>query len=245
MAEANEVIQKARALKNSALDARDDGDWDEAYGMLKEAETLLEDALANLEKNLTVQQTEDTVKRDLVAQLSHIRGSRGGFLRRQGKFRDSALAYDSGNDMERKLDETDKPNSYNLLQRLVARILLNPLAAETNDDLEVEGERVTTALSNARAEIARQLSLRGSDAYAWGDLLMAEILLGVPDWHRQLASFAGAAKEDRYAYEVTIEVLDQLRTRAVETKADVLKTRLTEALTVLRSALARMQKRPS
>jgi hypothetical protein len=231
------VITTARNLKNRAMDARDDGEWGEAHDLLDQADGMLISALENLDQHPDPLQAEDVFRRDLLAQVGHIRGSKGGVYSRQREYENSAKAFDAGNTYERELDSTDKPNSYNLVQRLVARTLLAPAAIEIKGAMVLD-ENLDKELHAAYREVRRQIEkARPNDAYAQADAFMVLLLLNEPGWRAELTKFIDLANKDRYALEVTLDVVDRLVSRATEERVDGFQPRLADASQILRSRL--------
>jgi hypothetical protein len=220
------VVDQARELKAQAMDARDAGRFERAHRLLKEAVQLLDGALEKIAGAGAAGEGEYEIK--VRTQLLHIHGSIGGVFRREAKYEESVEAYDAGDRIERRLDGTSQPNSYNLTQRMVARALIDARAVET--DAMVERERVRTGLIAARREIERQQRVRPGDAYAAADLMVVAVLLNDSDWPQVAANFRSQAKNDQYALDVTRDLLGLLMERAAERGEVGLTERLKQAI---------------
>ncbi|MBZ5621395.1 MAG: hypothetical protein LAQ69_22115 [Acidobacteriia bacterium] len=174
----------------------------------------------------------DDYEQKLAKQLIHIRGSIGGVWRREGRHLESAHAYDSGYELERAESGYQIVDSYTLVQRLVARVLLDPAAAE-DKLLVVEGLRVHEELRRAADLIRNQIApgkKREHDEYAIADLGMVLLLLGDHTWRDELSRFF-CMKNAGYAIEVTLDVLNDLRKAVGSPRAsEELKHRLAEAV---------------
>ena len=155
----------------------------------------------------------------VVEQLFYMLGSKGGVYRRWGKdddskYKDSADAYDAGYDIE-KCGRADYKifNSYNLVQRLVARVLVRP-AAVLDEDIPVWGLWVRRRLLAAAKEIKRQQEEegRGNDVYAAADLALVQLLLGEHgrEWEKTLDQFLNWKPSEPYARQVTFEVIEEI-----------------------------------
>ncbi len=208
-----DVVARARDLKSRAMDERDLESWQDALDLLNEAEKELRQALAELsgEKDSKLLEFETSVKKALYGLL----GSIGGVYRRRaasadrqpGDLEKAIKSYDNG----RKIEEAFT-DSYNLTQRLVARVLLVPSAAN-DESVKVEDENLPTALRKARATIDEQTSATGprnKDEYAFADAAIVALLLGEPRWTDALNEFTRRAPKSSYARTVTLDVLKEL-----------------------------------
>lgn len=220
-----DAIREAGKLKDAAMLQRDLGDNAGALELLQQAEETLEQEL----NTLTSASVEDQggYEKSVRKQLYNIRGTRGGVLRRDGQYIESAKAYDRGYAEERHF-----PDSYNLTQRLVSRVLAEPRSVEVEDHV-VADEKVRAALESARVEIEGQLSKRGSDEYALADLLMIAVLLGASDWIDRLRSFATAVTSSSYARQVTKTVFEEIVEQAQAAGASELAGRAKRAVEIL------------
>jgi hypothetical protein len=210
-----DVVDRARDLKSSAIDERDLENWDGALRLLNDAKRLLEGALDDLpeaaEQDSKLFEFERSVKKALYG----IWGSIGGVYRRRasssdrlpGDLKAAVDAYDNGRELEKGFTD-----SYNLTQRLVARILLSPSAA-LDESMTVESENVPAALREARHIVSDQTSANGprnKDEYAFADAAIVALLLGEPGWMDSLTEFTQRAPKSSYARNVTVDVLREL-----------------------------------
>jgi len=228
-----DVIGRARELKSEAMDARDDALFEEAHKKLREAETALVEALAEQRRAREGEQVGD-LERKIAEQLVHIRGSIGGVWRREGRHVESAQAYDSGYDLERAESGYGIVDSYTLVQRLVARVFVDPAAAD-DEHVIVEHRAVRPKLEEARDVIRDQIERkgRGRDEFAASDLTLVLLLLGDPDWRAQLRRFRDL--KPAYALSATREVVADLQKVAAKSSraSERLRKDLADALTGL------------
>jgi hypothetical protein len=227
-----DVIESARALKSQAMDARDRGDFSVAIDLLSVACSDLDRELHNLKLKRADRDVPGPFEQDVAAQLAHILGSMGGVYLRAQNYEASIDSYDAGY----RFEEPDGPygivNSYNMTQRLVSRVFMNPRAVNETGVL-VQGLLLREELDFAERVIDRQRKgKRRHDEYAAADLAVVALLKGDGDWHEKLDDFLHAKpKPQAYAVEVTLEVLALLRDRLAQTgeASPELKMRLTEA----------------
>jgi hypothetical protein len=225
------IIERVRKLKSEALDARDDGRFDEAHKKLKEAEMYLE---KELEEQRLAREGEKVGKfeQDIAKQLIYIRGSMGGLWRRQGDHVKSAKAYDSGYELERAESGYDIVESYTLVQRLVARVFIDPAAVDNEQDV-VANLAVRPELEKARDLIRDQIKRKGreNDEFAASDLTLVLLLLGDQDWRAALRRFRDL--RPAYALSATREVIEQLQKSVAPRASMRLRNDLADALTLL------------
>jgi len=174
-----DVIESARTLKSRAMDARDDEDFEGAISLLSQARRELERELHDLEPKRAYTGSPGRFEQEVAAQLAHILGSMGGVYRRQKKYPASIKFYDDGYNFEDPKAPYGIVNSYNLTQRLVSRVFLNPRAVDEPGSI-VEGLPLKDALESARREIERQRAgSRREDEYAAADLAIVALLRGM------------------------------------------------------------------
>ena len=213
-----DVIESARALKSRAMDARDDGDFEGAISLLLQARSELERELHDLEPKRADKGSPGRFEQEVATQLAHILGTTGGVYRREKDYPASIASYDAGF----RFEEPEAPygivNSYNLTQRLVSRVFLNPRAVD-EPAVVVEGLPLGQALESARREIERQRTgKRRNDEYAAADLATVALLRGDADWNDKLDDFLySKPKPEPYAVEVTLDMLVKLQDRLTET----------------------------
>jgi hypothetical protein len=215
-----DVFAYARNLKNEAMEARDEGRFEEARQKLREAEHTLEAALAE-QRSVPKQEENRDLLRRLAAQLVHIRGSIGGVWRREGSqreadvprrvdsYRQAAVAYDAAYDLEREPSGYGIVDSYTMVQRLVTRVFLDPASPDA-DRPPVEGVEVRTGLRRAAEVIREQVDTKGRerDEFAAADLALVLLLLGGNDWPREMRRFLEL--RPGYALTATMDVLQEL-----------------------------------
>ncbi|HYO15414.1 MAG TPA: hypothetical protein VE685_19645 [Thermoanaerobaculia bacterium] len=212
----SDVLRDARKLKNQARRRREAQRYEEAADLLKEATDLLEPTLIDLKSD-----DPSLFETDVARELSDCYGSLGGVLRSAGHFEDSVKAYESGYGLE-KDKRYGMINSYNLVQRLVARMLLKPEligSAEwvVKDIEDVEDLDMWKALDDAASVIQEQRSVRATDPWFLADRALVFLLLGRPEeeeaWQefRQAPSFA-------YAITSTLRVINDLLASMGEVK---------------------------
>ncbi len=163
-----------------AKDAKQDAQFERSAGNFAEAEVILGEAIDALEERRTQLQEDELGgerARKLAAALCDCYGSLGGVRRSARRFPESVEAYDKGYQLER--DPVNAiVDSYNLTQRLVARILTEPTAMLKCDPTEVSGELIPTALNQASQTVEGQIAgPRKRDPWAFADLALLDTLL--------------------------------------------------------------------
>jgi hypothetical protein len=171
-----DVLDEVLTLKASAKSARLDGDWQGALEDLDTAVSLIQGHLADAAPL-------DAEK--LRAELADALGSVGGIYRRWGllsggsKRKDllsrSVTAYDAGYQLEANL-HMGGAVSYNLVNRLVGRALLDPDSLNPEDPRH---EELLVELQQAERVVTDQISgPRQRDPWAFCDLCTLKLLLG-------------------------------------------------------------------
>jgi hypothetical protein len=252
----DDVIEEARRLKSRAMDARDEEDFERAERLIEKAEAALKAELKRLKLSRKAADVQDRPARrgtsevKVAEQLGHVLGTKGGIYRRWKKYEDSARAYDEGYQYEKVALDHGTANSYDLVQRLVARAFVNPSALR--DDTEVLGLPLRRALFEARGEVDRQLAGdRANDEYAAADLALIWLLQGDAGWEAVLDRFVfipppddpSKTRPSLYAIEVTLDVVNRLR-GALKDKPDTpvdLAERLTLASVKLENCVRRLK----
>jgi tetratricopeptide (TPR) repeat protein len=112
------------------------------------------------------------------ARRADLYGMLGGTLREQGELAAAVAAYDSG-----FRDEPPGSSTYNALNRLVTRILLEPRSASDPEALRGRGlpdvVNIPEGLAEVRARLRDDVAGRRADDYwAAGDLALAAALTG-------------------------------------------------------------------
>jgi hypothetical protein len=157
------AIERARALANSAKEQRLSGEQDAAIETLRSALPLLDDELA--------------AGNDAAAgELADIYGQIGGALREEDRLLEAAAAYDVGHGYEVR---HGLPSTYNALNRLVTRILLDPDAVVDPAGLrryeQLQWVDVPAELSRLREVLARRVP---GDIWTVGDVALTDTLTG-------------------------------------------------------------------
>ncbi|MEQ9498086.1 MAG: TRAFs-binding domain-containing protein [Deltaproteobacteria bacterium] len=215
------VIEDARRAKASAVKQREAGRFEAAAQSLEAAIDALRQA------RLEASRSKDE-RREIAECELNLGGSLGGIHRRwanvvpstrrdllRSRLMAAVDAYDRAFEVER--DPTyglDAASTYARIQRLVCRILLEPMAA-TSPDLEVAGVRVVDALEEARNFLDVQTSgPRRADLWALADAALVRTLLGEPNHVDAWNAFRGGAPQE--ATTVNLEVLDDIRAVTTE-----------------------------
>jgi hypothetical protein len=175
----DEVLDEVLALKATAKSARDDEDWEGAISDLEEAIDLLRDL---------VPVASTPVPSRIASELADIYGMIGGIHKRWGLPLDgeerrhhleaSVAAYDEGFRYERDL-ELNEANTYNRVNRLVGRVLLDPSILQEDGAATSE---VAEELRRAEGILTEQVgAARQKDPWAYSDLGTIQLLRGAPD----------------------------------------------------------------
>jgi hypothetical protein len=230
------AVTRARNLKIEAMDLRDKHDFRGALEILQQAREGLDAALARLTRSEGAGRPGQS-EQEVIEQLGHILGSCGGVYRRQACygqfanaddrrrcFEESVKAYDEGYRFEKQACQYGTANSYNLTQRLVARVFLEPGCVSDGAD-PVLGLSVQAELLAARKEIQDQIKgPRPKDEYAAADRAFVSLLLGDTAWKTDVDKFKKwefepgpqGSKSRDYAFTVTRDVLADLHKRVSE-----------------------------
>jgi hypothetical protein len=174
-----EALDEVLALKASGKSARVDEDWEGALGDLGEAVDLLRSRTASTSRS----------RSRLAAELADTYGVIGGIHKRWGlplkgekrgiHLRESVAAYDEGFRYERDLPPNEA-NTYNRINRLVGRVLLDP--AVLNGGADGAPVNVSSELHQAEEILTEQLeTVRQRDPWAYCDLGTIKLLLGAAD----------------------------------------------------------------
>jgi tetratricopeptide (TPR) repeat protein len=211
-----ELFETVRELKTKAKNRRDLGRYQKGIEILDKAISLLHEELSA---------TETLEWRSKIAsELADCYGLTGGIYRRWAlesaseKKRDERLiesikAYDKGYDFESN-EEYGIDDSYNLLNRLLSRIMYEPswltdsAAASIPDG--VESLSLTKKLTEAEQVIQEQLKInRRGDIWAMADLALVKLLLDKADPRSAYADFTSESPPG-YAYESVLSTLRPL-----------------------------------
>ncbi len=174
-----EDLDEVLALKASAKSARDDKEWEGAISDLEEAIDLLEERMPEVPTRAPSW---------LKAELADTYGMMGGIQRRwalllnggdrQRHLAMSVAAYDEGFRYEQDLQPNDA-STYNRINRLVGRVLLDPHVLQEDGDTASE---VAEELRKAEEILTEQIgSARQKDPWGYCDLGTIRLLRGTPD----------------------------------------------------------------
>jgi tetratricopeptide (TPR) repeat protein len=158
-------------------------------------------------------------RQDAEREIGDCHGVNGGAYRDWGRYGEAADAYDQGLPFERRFQELrGQPNSYCLVQRLVARVLKNPVAFRRGlpiqgADARVAPVDVTAELEASVEEIREQKKvLRKGDPWAQADFALVLQLLGrnaaEAEWDK-----LEDMRPDRGVYDSTLDVVRLIRQR--------------------------------
>jgi Trypsin-like peptidase domain len=209
-----DLLQAVRDLKTRAKNLRDAGKYKDGVDVAKTAiDRLLSEELLPATKEWQGR---------LKTELADCYGLAGGIQRRWGLeaataeerqllLAKSAGAYDEGYKRE---VETKSAVSYNLVNRLVARVLYEPGALSRADagpgHEYFEPLNVRTKLEEAERTIRDQLrEQRRGDVWALADHALVTLLLGLQGGAAAYSDFQAAAPPD-YAYESALATLRPL-----------------------------------
>lgn len=197
-------IEQVRNLKTSAKNQRDRG----GRGYPR-ALAMLDEAIAIAKAELGAMPTADA-RVAFVRELSDCYGLMGGVHRRCADeatgnerathLKASILAYDEGHRYESDA-QYGIVDSYNLVNRLLVRLLLAPEALTTDEavvlDANIAALHLVYELEHAAATIRQQLTgARRGNYWALADLALLEVLLGRRSASVAYADFVGASPPD-------------------------------------------------
>jgi len=170
-----QLINKATTFKKLAQSARKSGNYSQAIKLIERAVDTLEPEKSRLES--VEKGAVSAENRALAEALAEVYGSSGGIYRSAQEYEKSVAAYDKGNVIEQD-PRFGFINSYNLTQRLVARVLLEPGQCFQPGRM-IAGKDFTKTL-HAAIDIVRSQTIgpRAGDVWAWADLGMLSLLNG-------------------------------------------------------------------
>ncbi|GIF25427.1 hypothetical protein BJ973_003704 [Actinoplanes tereljensis] len=234
---ADRLLRRVISAKALATSARDEEEWQESIDILRDAIGQARAAVAN-----EAASTDESVK----AALADLYGLLGGTWRRRGfkapgaerrsYLTNSIEAYDEGFGYERDLEGTKDASTYNRINRLTGRVLLDagtlsggPHSGGPDSGLDIRRELVE-AESIVRTQIE---TFRQRDPWAYCDLATIQ-LLAEPASGRGLATLQGLLRlrPQRFVLESTIATLEPLAEAAAEQRPG-----LVEAVAQLRREL--------
>jgi hypothetical protein len=148
--------------------------------------------------------------------------------------KESVFSYDKGYQFESD-NEFGLKNSYNMLNRLISRILYYGHISPKQIDPEISSLDMTKELEEVEKSIREQVAgPRRGDVWALADLAMVELLLGVSEPAAAYASFNTLSPPD-YAYSSVLSGLQPLAKLELP-NAD----RLNEAVLLLEERLTKL-----
>ncbi len=217
-----DLLRSVRDLKTRAKNRRDLG-----LRGYPRAVTILDQAIAKLREQIGTTSTGGS-RSQLASELADCYGIQGGIQRRWGlelaggaqdedhrleHLAASVEAYDKGYAFE-SAKEFGIVNSYNLVNRLISRILYDPRVlfdpAVATSPPNVEVLDVSAKLQEAEEIVRKQLRLeRRGDVWALSDLALLRLLLDRDDADSSYGDFTAASPPD-FAYGSAIDTLEEL-----------------------------------
>jgi hypothetical protein len=171
----DEDLDQVLALKASAKSARDDNEWEEAISDLNEAIKLLRTRMEESPSPPTWLASEFADVYGLIGGVERRWGLSLADQERQRHLQASVAAYDQGFDYEQDLPPSDA-NTYNRVNRLVGRVLLNSLVLNEEGSAAPE---IADELRRAEEIVTQEIrSSRQKDPWAYCDLGIIQLLLG-------------------------------------------------------------------
>lgn len=176
----DELLESVAQHRSDAQDLRRKGRKEKEQAqrdrLFRAAAEEFQKAIAALERGLrTVRRQQDAYTQDVcrvLEALSQSYGSLGGTWRDAGDRPRAIDLYDRGNayEEERRRNCAAR-DTYNMLQRLIVRLLTEPALIERAD--------FVADLNAVREEIERQVGAGRDDSWALADLALARFLCGV------------------------------------------------------------------
>jgi tetratricopeptide (TPR) repeat protein len=214
----DDLLDRVRALKAAAKTARDNKRWEEAIGYLQDAISLLKARMAD---------PSSPRPSWLRSELSDAYGLIGGIEKRRGLTLDgqerqrhleaSLAAYDAGFEYEEELQRNEE-NTYNRVNRLVGRVLLDPGVLEKGEGA-VSG--ISRELGEAETILTGQIqSVRQRDPWAYCDLGTIRLLRGKQDALRTFKNL-DRLRPPAFVYKSTLNTLEPLRDVAADRRPDL------------------------
>jgi|CXWL01.1.fsa_nt_gi hypothetical protein len=208
------LLERIRELKTKAKNRRDLERYEIAIKFLEEAIQILKSAFETASADW---------KPQFATELADCYGLLGGINRRWAlssldpherleRLKASFNAYDTGYQEYEAHEEYKIANSYNMLNRLISYLLLNPTSL---DNMPLEHPVGKTLLMKKELEkagecIRQQLMLeRRGDIWALADLALVNLLLGRETPVASYKDFLAASPPD-YAYDSALAVLKPL-----------------------------------
>jgi len=201
----------AKEAKSDAQAARKKNRFDEAEDIMTEA---VEDLESNM-RDLHDEARSGERAKEIARALSDSYGTLGGIRRSAGRYEKSADAYDEGEKIEsdRAFGIVD---SYNLTQRLVARVLIDPLCL-VQEHMTIKKADFPDALSAAERKVTDQIEgPRINDPWAQADRALILLLLGRESEEQDAWAHLRNMKPPAFVFGSTLNVVRDLRRRIVE-----------------------------
>jgi tetratricopeptide (TPR) repeat protein len=204
-----QAVQDVTALRLEAKSLRRDAqqkglDEGTRARLLEDAEAALTTAISALKRELRVsgkQSLTASERGKLRELLSSTIGSLGGTYRDAKDYDRAITAYEEGNTIEEtRRQEDGHLDSYNLVQRLVVRLLKNP---ERLDDAAFKAQ-----LEAVDRELDRQHDLGRHDSWFLADVILVKFLRGKPA--EDIFSALESKEADPVFYESTDQVIGAL-----------------------------------
>ncbi len=217
-----DALRQIDRYKIRGKNRRDDGEYEEALEYFQLAVGVAEEARSG-----------ESDPRLFAEELSDLYGMMGGITRRQGLesespddrlefLNDSTSWYDKGFEYERR--ELGVINSYNLVNRIICRILVNPSLLEDRPESHVgdaEGS-VLGMLEDAGDEVERQLGgVRAGDPWALADRALVTMLRSARA--DAAAAYSGLVRVSPpgYVFESVLETLRPVASAASEWRPEL------------------------
>jgi hypothetical protein len=235
----SDVLERVNELKTQAKNRRDLKRYDRAASLLKQAIELASTEFEATKTNLPDQRAT------LASELADCWGILGGVERRWAldpssdveqrttRLQRSIRAYDEGYRYEADPLLSSAPKTYNRLNRLVVRLLLNPERLTANGNAR---DQEPGGMLNVRSEleaIAAQIMEQGIDSvWTAADLALLDVLLGRQDAASAYSNFEKKQPPD-FACQSALDVIRPLAAANLATAAELknAEQRLTALLT--------------
>ena len=203
-----ELLDDIRALKTRAKNRRDGKEFHGALELLARAADLAEQGRAD---------AWDDEAAPFVAELADIHGMMGGVTRREGLeapgtanrhdlLMQSIGHYDRGFAYETSV--RGEATSYNLVNRIVGRILVDPASLDADPDAEPSS--VPAMLRAAHDSVLTQLELRRDDPWMLADRALLEILMSESTSARRAYGPLLRTAPPAYVYTSVLDTLEPL-----------------------------------
>jgi hypothetical protein len=207
------ILEEIQTFKTKAKNRR-------GLMLFSNAESYISKAIEMSESEFASTQAQNWKSR-YALELSDCYGIKGGILRRWGLESDdsterrqhllnSVITYDQGFVYESN-DDFEIDDSYNKINRLVARILYDPeLLSKEKQLVEIKTVNVINELEDLRNSLDEQLKIdRRDDVWALADLALVSLLLDLDEPHMLYSNFIDA-NPPGYAYTSVISTLKPL-----------------------------------